>query len=181
MAILRPSAFVPLEDGFRSEDENSDNVSLTQSDMEDLSGHISRKGPTEPCFIKISSREGSARLRRPSGRAGAKDKENLEANGKLADQLVSKKAPFILGVIERQLKTHDKQMVLQMRNTLQYNYNHDQKVNNSKMIEMKETKEIQMIEINFRCETQQPQCKKEAEHMKQKEEIQFAEMELKRE
>ncbi|MBW0494509.1 hypothetical protein O181_034224 [Austropuccinia psidii MF-1] len=102
-AILGPAAFVP------SKDENSDNVSLTQSDIQDLSGHISRKGdsiddsnrkdniqspahhsgesegPTEPCFIEISNREGSARLRRPSGRAGAKDKENLEANGKLAD------------------------------------------------------------------------------------------------
>ncbi|MBW0505053.1 hypothetical protein O181_044768 [Austropuccinia psidii MF-1] len=100
---LGPEAFVP------SEDENSDNLSLTQSDIENLSGHISRKGysiddsnrkdnikspahhlgesegPTEPCFIDISNREGNACLRRPSGRAGSKDKENLEANGKLAD------------------------------------------------------------------------------------------------
>ncbi|MBW0494508.1 hypothetical protein O181_034223 [Austropuccinia psidii MF-1] len=68
-----------------------------------------------------------------------------------------------------------------MRNTLQYNYNPDQKVDNAKMMEMKETKEIQMIEINFQCETQQAQWEKEAEHMKQKEEIQFAEMELKHE
>ncbi|MBW0469960.1 hypothetical protein O181_009675 [Austropuccinia psidii MF-1] len=204
-AILGPAAFVPSEDGVLSEDENSDNVSLTQSDIEDSSGHISKKGdsiddsngkddiqspahhsgesegPTEPRFIEIPNREGSARLRRPSGRAGAKDKENLEANGKLADRLVSKKAPSILGVIERQLETHDKQMVLQMRNTLQYNYDHDQKVDNAKMMEMKETKEIRMIEINFQRETQQAQWEKEAEHMKRKEEIQFAEMELKRE
>ncbi|MBW0549880.1 hypothetical protein O181_089595 [Austropuccinia psidii MF-1] len=103
MPILGPEAFVP------SEDENSDNLSLTQSDIEDLSGNISRKGdsideskrkdnikspahhlsesegPTEPCFINISNREGSSCLRRPSGRAGYKEKENLEANVKLED------------------------------------------------------------------------------------------------
>ncbi|MBW0569279.1 hypothetical protein O181_108994 [Austropuccinia psidii MF-1] len=109
MAILGPAEFVPSEDEVLSEDENGDNVSLTQSDIEDFSGHISRKGDsiddsnrkediqspahhlgesegsTESCFIEISNREGIAHLRRPSGKAGAKNKENLEANGKLAD------------------------------------------------------------------------------------------------
>ncbi|MBW0505685.1 hypothetical protein O181_045400 [Austropuccinia psidii MF-1] len=100
MAILGPAAFVPSEDKGLSEDENCDNLSLTQSEIEDLSGHIfikddsidysNRKdhmqspthhsgeseGPTEPHFMEISNIE---------GRASAKDKENLEANGKLAD------------------------------------------------------------------------------------------------
>ncbi|MBW0472228.1 hypothetical protein O181_011943 [Austropuccinia psidii MF-1] len=100
MAIQGPSAFVPSEDKGLSEDKNCDDLSLTQSDIEDLSGHISRKGdsiddsnkkdhmqspthhsgesegPTEPHFMEISNRE---------GRAGAKDKENWEANWKLSD------------------------------------------------------------------------------------------------
>ncbi|MBW0469196.1 hypothetical protein O181_008911 [Austropuccinia psidii MF-1] len=63
----------------------------------------------------------------------------------------------MLGVLERKLNTQDNQILQQLCKNPQYNYDHEKNLNEHKLLELKEKREVHMIELN---------CQKDLEHEK---------------
>ncbi|MBW0469084.1 hypothetical protein O181_008799 [Austropuccinia psidii MF-1] len=73
------------------------------------------------------------------------------------------------------MEIQDRQLVDQMRQNLQYKYDHDEIVSKMKDKELKEINSIKLLELNYNCEIEQEKLKKDLQK-----EVQLVQMEIKR-
>ncbi|MBW0488288.1 hypothetical protein O181_028003 [Austropuccinia psidii MF-1] len=78
-----------------------------------------------------------------------KGRKSVGQQPALTDKLVSKRSNSMFGVLERKLDTQDNQMLQQLRNNPQFNYDHDKIANDHKLLELKENRERAELEIKW--------------------------------
>ncbi|MBW0474382.1 hypothetical protein O181_014097 [Austropuccinia psidii MF-1] len=82
--------------------------------------------------------------------------------------------------MDRKMEIQDCQLVNQMRQNLQYKYNHDEVVSKMKDKELKEVNKIKLLELDYDCEIKQGKLKKDLIALDLQKQVQIVETELKR-
>ncbi|MBW0510387.1 hypothetical protein O181_050102 [Austropuccinia psidii MF-1] len=82
--------------------------------------------------------------------------------------------------MDRKMEIQDQQLVNQMRQILQYKYDHDEIVSKMKDKELKEINTIKLLELDYNREIEQGKLKKDLIALDLQKEVQLVEMELKR-
>ncbi|MBW0491893.1 hypothetical protein O181_031608 [Austropuccinia psidii MF-1] len=127
---------------------------------------------SRPQFVELKAHYLSSKMS-PKAMKETKGKGHKSAGQQpaLTDKLVSKQSNSMLGVLEHKLDTQDNQILQQLHNNLQFNYDQDKISNDHKLLDLKGNREVRMIEINYQGDLEQEKFRLKKQKDKRAEEL----------